>query len=234
MTYRLILCLFLSSGIVMQSTTAAVITPLNDKAKALYKEGLALKKSGNLEGALECFIGAIKRNSGFAGAYLEAARIHAQLENYQESIYYYQADLKIDSLQATAWYELGMICFNTQDFGAALRAFEKAGSQGIATDATFHFNIGVTCLQLQQIARGIKHLQAAQALHPADTQITHSLAHAYFRQGKYAAAIEQWNKVVQLEPQNAFAWFMLGKSYIEIGEREKGYALCDKATANSY
>jgi len=234
MTYRLILCLFLSSGIVMQSTTAAIVTPLNDKAKALYKEGLALKKSGNLEGALQCFMGAIKRNNSFAGAYLEAARIHAQLENYQESIYYYQADLKIDSLQATAWYEMGMICFNTQDFAAALLAFEKAGSQGITTDATFHFNMGVTCLQLQQTARGIKHLQTAETLNPADTQVIHNLAHAYFRLGKYAAAIEQWNKVVQLEPKNAFAWFMLGKSYIEMGEREKGYALCDKATTSSF
>jgi tetratricopeptide (TPR) repeat protein len=231
MTYRLILCLFLSSSITIQSAIAAVVPSIHDKAKDLYREGLAFKKSGNLERALECFVGAIARNNNLAGAYLEAARIHAQLENYRESIYYYQADLKIDSLQATAWYELGMICFNTQDFTTALIAFEKAGSLGIGTDATFHFNMGVTCLQLKQTARGIKLLQAALTLNPADTQIMNNLAHAYFKQGNYPAAIEQWNRVVQLQPQNAFALFMLGKSYIELGEREKGTALCDSAVS---
>lgn len=45
----------------------------------------------------------------------------------------------------------------------------------------------------------------------------------------YKRAIVQWKKVLHLQPGNAFAMFMLGKSYMGAGEATTGAAWCDKA-----
>jgi hypothetical protein len=54
-------------------------------------------------------------------------------------------------------------------------------------------------------------------------------AHALYNKGLFKRAIVQWKKVLRLQPTNAFAMFMLGKSYMGAGEQVKGEALCDQA-----
>ncbi|HEY9259830.1 MAG TPA: hypothetical protein VIP81_17800 [Chitinophaga sp.] len=54
-------------------------------------------------------------------------------------------------------------------------------------------------------------------------------AHDLYNKGHFKRAIVQWKKVLHLQPTNAFAMFMLGKSYMGAGEQEKGETLCDQA-----
>lgn len=56
-------------------------------------------------------------------------------------------------------------------------------------------------------------------------------AHELYDKRLFKQAIVQWKKVLHLQPTNAFAMFMLGKSYMGAGEQEKGEALCDQAIA---
>ena len=58
-------------------------------------------------------------------------------------------------------------------------------------------------------------------------------AHNLYNRKQYKRAVVQWKKVLQLQPGNAFALFMLGKSYMNMGRKEKGEALCDEAIACS-
>ncbi|MEV4883530.1 hypothetical protein MRBLMN1_002034 [Chitinophaga ginsengisegetis] len=55
------------------------------------------------------------------------------------------------------------------------------------------------------------------------------LAHDLYERKLFKQAIVQWKKVLHLQPTNAFAMFMLGKSYMGAGEQEKGEHLCDEA-----
>ncbi|WP_147323425.1 tetratricopeptide repeat protein [Chitinophaga silvatica] len=55
------------------------------------------------------------------------------------------------------------------------------------------------------------------------------LAHDLYSKGFFKKAIVQWKKVLDLQPCNAFAMFMLGKSYMGVGKFKKGTALCDQA-----
>lgn len=54
-------------------------------------------------------------------------------------------------------------------------------------------------------------------------------AHDLYERKLFKQAIVQWKKVLHLQPTNAFAMFMLGKSYMGAGEKEKGEDLCDQA-----
>lgn len=55
------------------------------------------------------------------------------------------------------------------------------------------------------------------------------LAHSLYEKKLFKRAIVQWKKVLHLQPINAFAMFMLGKSYMGAGDQEKGERLCDEA-----
>ena len=59
------------------------------------------------------------------------------------------------------------------------------------------------------------------------------LAHDLYDRKLFKRAITQWRKVLRMQPDNAFAMFMLGKSYMGMGKKERGEALCDKAIKNS-
>ncbi len=298
MTFRLILCLYVVMLISAINTATAVhLSGWRDKARNLYREGIAFRKSGRQEAARQCFAAAIKADSGYTAAYsalgdiyferksyadalgycrkaqelgaanmsrqiglsfyylrqydnaLEAlqqarreepgnitvpyqlAQLYAQLGHYRESINAYQEVLSIDSMHTVAWYELGMMSFNMADFEGAVRSFGKAAALGCKQDAVFLFNTGVAWLRLEQTDKGIAYLRKAQQLQPDDEQILFNLAHACYNKGDFDAAIVQWENVLRLQPTNAFVMFMLGKSYMGKGDREKGMALCDKATA---
>lgn len=159
-----ILCLLFLAVILVQPILAYAHP--RDKAKALYKEGLALKRSGKLTAALKRFHAAIQHDNAFTAAYLELGQVYALMENYRQSIYYYQQLLKTGGTENTS---------------------------------------------------------------PEDLQVIHELGHVYYYEGNYKAAVALWTKLLSLQPQNYFAMFMLGKSYIGSGEQTKGEELCDKA-----
>ncbi len=157
-----ILCLLFLAVMLMQPAWSHP----RDKAKTLYKEGMAFKRSGKLDAALKCFHAAIQHDNAFTAAYLELGQIYAQMENHRQSTYYYQQLLKTDGLAGTS---------------------------------------------------------------PEDMQVMHNLGHVYYYEGNYKAAVALWTKLLSIQPENYFAMFMLGKSYIGSGERAKGEELCDKA-----
>lgn len=161
-----ILCLLLLAVVLIMPS--AIAHP-REKARLLYKEGLALKRSGKLTAALKYFHAAIRKDDGFAPAYLELGQIYALLENYRQSIYYYRKLINEDNLSSAG---------------------------------------------------------------PEDLQVIYHLGHVYYYEGNYKASAALWSRLLDLQPQNGFAMFMLGKSYIAAGEQTKGEELCDKATSS--
>lgn len=162
-----ILCLLLVAAALAQP----VLARPKDKARALYKEGIAFKRSGKLDAALKCFHAAIQQDNAYTAAYLELGQVYALMENYRLSIYYYKRLLKSGGTESTS---------------------------------------------------------------PEDLQVIHNLGHVYYYEGNYKAAVALWTKLLSLQPQNYFAMFMLGKSYIASGEQAKGAQLCDKAVEISH
>ncbi|RAJ83504.1 tetratricopeptide repeat protein [Chitinophaga dinghuensis] len=279
----------------IQPATAIHRNTSHDKSRQLVREGLALKKSGQLLAARERFLTAIQADANCAAAYSELgdsyfagkdyqhalqyslrakqlgvntattiiglsyyhlqqydnalevlqdaiqehpdnglllqklAQIQGQLGNYRESIHYYQRALTIDSSHAESWYQLGMMYFNDTDYPAATRAFDKAILHGYDQQALFCFHAGVAAMQCGQLDKSIQLLTKASALDPDNEQVLFNLAHANYRKENYPAAVDAWKAVLKHQPGNAFALFMLGKSYMGAGEKEKGERICDQA-----
>ncbi|PUZ22655.1 hypothetical protein DCC81_19675 [Chitinophaga parva] len=157
------------------------------------------------------------------------AQLCANNENYSASIRYYQQAIRVDSNRSQLHYELGMMYFNLGDYARAIHSFERAASLGQALNADYHYNLGVACLKLEQTSKGIAQLKAALDQRPRDIPTLYTLAHTLYNTQDFKEAIVQWNLLLSLQPNNAFALFMLGKSYMGAGDTAKGNALCDKA-----
>lgn len=157
------------------------------------------------------------------------ARLYAQEENYAAALRIYEEALKADSTSADLYLESGMMHFNMENYKNAAGAFEMAARYGASGDADLYVNLGVAYLQQAAYDEAISNLKKALQLRSADIRIMQQLAHAYFKQQSYAEAAMQWNRILVLQPQNAFAMFMLGKSYICSGEVVKGQQICDQA-----
>lgn len=157
------------------------------------------------------------------------AQIYATGEQYENSIHYYQLAIRADSNRSQLYYELGMMYFNTNDYAHAVTNFEHAAALGQTLNADYHYNLGVACIKLEQTVKGIAQLQAVLSQRPQDIPTIYTLAHTFYTKQEFKEAIEQWNLLLSLQPENAFAMFMLGKSYMGAGDTAKGSALCDKA-----
>jgi len=202
-----------------------------NKLKSLYKEGINCRQEGRLEDAGRCFREVLHRDSTYSAAWLQLAEICALEEDYQESVSCYQHYLRLDERQPDAWYTLGVLHFNFKDFPAAANAFERAAAYGYTTDADYYLHLGTAYLHTRETEKALKHLRTSLIIREDDPRPMQALAHHYYLSGDFISAILYWNKLLSIQPENAFALFMLGKSYIGKGEKEKGEALCDKALA---
>lgn len=130
------------------------------------------------------------------------------------------------------YYALGVIYFNNRQFAEAVSAFEEAGEKGYKRDADYYLHIGTACLQSKQYNKGIRYLHHCLDLRSKDTAAIQAIAQYSYVNGDYQQAIAYWQQLLNIQPENAFAMFMLGKSYIGHGEQQKGEQYCDRATAN--
>ena len=200
-----------------------------NKLKSLYKDGISYRHAGEFDAAKKCFKEILRRDSGYAPAYLQLAEISVLEEVYPESITWYREYLRLEDDQSSAWYAIGVLYFNTKDFRAAVYAFETATAKGRRQDADYCLTIGAAYLHIQQAEKGIEHLLTCLELRHDDTRALQALAHHYYLAAQYEAAVTYWDRLLRIQPANAFAMFLLGKSYIGKGELAKGEALCDKA-----
>jgi tetratricopeptide (TPR) repeat protein len=129
------------------------------------------------------------------------------------------------------YYALGVIYFNSRQFEDAVTAFEQAGDKGYKRDADYYLHLGNACMQMKQVGKAMHYLHHCLELHPKDTVAIQAMAQGSYQGGDYEQAIMYWQQLIDIQPKNAFAMFMLGKSYISHGERKKGEEWCDRATA---
>ena len=64
---------------------------------------------------------------------------------------------------------------------------------------------------------------------PTDINIITMLAEAYYDSKKYDEAIAWYDKLLQINANNAEAMYMMGMSFQKKGEKQKGQSICDKA-----
>ena len=158
-------------------------------------------------------------------------RSYIELERYEKAIPYYLKAADIDTSNARYMYELALIYYAVPNDMAAIKAFETAASRGWKQDADFDENLGYCYLNVKKFNEAISLFKRSLEKKPYNPSVQFVLAETYYKSGSYQAAIEQWDVLLQQDNRNAKALYMIGMSYLKMGQKEKGTALCDKAIA---
>lgn len=109
---------------------------------------------------------------------------------------------------------LGLMYYQTGNDERAMEAFRRAIrlKPGLFVPNLF---LGLECVKLKRFGEAIPHFKQAALASPSDLQVQLGLGQAYAGSGKTRLATAAYSRAVQLNPQNADAWYHLGVSYLE-------------------
>ena len=156
-------------------------------------------------------------------------RSYAEMQNYKQAIPYYQKAIEQDGSKYGWIYELGMIYYASNNNADALKYIKLAGEKGYPKDNGYLQNLGIASLDAGKFDEGIAILNDLLRKRPADLTLLDMVAHAYYDNGKYDNAMDNWDSILGYDKSNASALYMIGMCYIKKGDKGKGTQLCDKA-----
>ncbi len=114
-----------------------------------------------------------------------------------------------------AWFNLGVVALRQKQSADAIDAFTRAVE--LRPDyALAQLNLGALLLDAGQIQESVNHLLAAQKLEPGNISVYLNLGMALEKGNDPVDAIRAYERVLQLDPENAFA-----KSRFEFLKREQ-------------
>lgn len=88
-------------------------------------------------------------------------------------------------------------------------------------DAYTAFSEGMRLLADDNAHAAVIALEQARALEPAKGSVREALARAYFRTGRFAAAEQEFNATLDIEPVNDYAQYGVGLCRLRAGDRAR-------------
>jgi tetratricopeptide (TPR) repeat protein len=156
-------------------------------------------------------------------------RSYADMLNYKLAIPSYQKAIELDGTKYGWIYELGLICYASNDNKNALKYIQQAGDKGYPKDNGYMQNLGTAYLDVGNFDAGISVLTDLLKKRPSDFNLLDMVAEAYYNKGKFDDAMNYWDTILGYDKANASALYMIGMCYMKKGEKAKGTQLCDKA-----
>ena len=213
----------------------------NIEAHQLYLKGRYFwnKRTGpDLQTAIDYFQQAIEQDSNYALAYAGLADSHVLLPYYgagtlQQSIppakAAAQKALELDPTLAEPHSTLGLILYSAFDFSQSKKEFERAIALD-PNDATAHQWFGNGPLIVTgEFDRAIAEGKRAVELDPLSLVINTDLAVGYTMARHYPEAIEQFNKMVAMDPRFYYARWAFGLALQCNGQLPEAIAQYKKA-----
>ncbi len=208
-----------------------------------YFKGLYARNKwmdGSMRQAITHFQQAIAGDPRFAPAYAALAEAYVWLysglgvlpasETIPHARRAVEKALELDSTLADAHKVGALIAMNHDwDRTAAERGLTQALQFGPGSAATHLWNAWRLALIERQHAEALVELAEAERLDPLDLQVKTQIGYVHHFHHDIDRAIEQFEKVVNLEPSFAFAHYALGDAYTQKGEYDRAFAEFNRA-----
>jgi serine/threonine-protein kinase len=213
------------------------------KAHDAYLRGMySLNKwtDGPMRRAIADFREAIAHDPGFAPAYAALAEAYIWLYSgvgilsaaaaVPEARRAADMALELDPALADAHKVRGLIAMNHDwDHAEAARALTRAVELGPGSASAHLWNAWRLALLEQQHREALLELEESERLDPLDLQVKTLIGYVHYFRRDLDRAIQQFEKVLALEPSFAFAHYALGDAWTQRGQYERAFAEFDKA-----
>ena len=171
---------------------------------------------------------AIEKNAQDAYAAYTLGQTYLELEDEKNAIVQFQNAIELEP--KSQWmYELGLICYNQNDYKSALKYFEMAANKGYNKSNDFYENYGFAQVYSGDTENGIKTLNIVLQRKPNNKELMNNIAYAMYDSKKYNEALDYFTKLLNINPKDATTLYMAGLTFQKLGQKEKGQKICDNA-----
>ena len=179
----------------------SAFSQVNEDAKSLVKQGVALNDSGKYDDALAKYRLAVKTDSTYADAYYETAYTLTSTGKEKDAIPYLEKVLLLEPTAAGAYNMLGNIY---DDIGQPDKAVElyKKGMNVNPHYQRLPFNLAITYYKLGKYAESETAAIEAIKLDPKHASSQRIYGMATYKLKKRAYSLMAWCSFLLLEPQS--------------------------------
>lgn len=171
---------------------------------------------------------AVNKNAKDADAFYTLGRTYLELEDEKSAMEVFKKAIELTP--KSQWiYELGLICYNENDYKDAVKYFESAAESGYNKSNDFNENYGFAQLYSGDTENGIKTLNLVLDRKPNNKELLNNIANALYETKKYQEALDYFTRLLNINPKDARTLYMAGMTFQKLGQKEKGQKLCDDA-----
>lgn len=191
--------------------------------------GMSYYRTEDYGKALTFLQKAIKKNDKDAEALYTLGRTFLELEDEKNAIPQFQKAIFINQEKNVWMYELALIYYNQNDYKSALKYFNMAAESGYNKTNDFYENLGFAQIYSGEKGNGINTLLQILERKPNNKELLNNIANAMYETKQYEDALVYFQKLLELNPNDASSLFMAGMTFQKMGQKEKGQKICDKA-----
>lgn len=172
---------------------------------------------------------AINEDANDADAAYTLGRTYIELNDLKAAIPLYERAIQLEPKQTRWIYEMALINYNANNFPNAIKYFEMAKAAGLNQSLDFLENYGFALLYAGDINNGLKTLDEVMKKKPGNTSLLNDVAYTMYETKKYDQAIQFFEKLLIINPNDAKSLYMAGMCFQKTGQDKKGQKICDKA-----
>lgn len=136
-----------------------------------------------------------------------------------------QQEVKRDSTNAVAWFDVGLASAHLKQYSQAVHAFREAIRHQAEYDEAWHA-LGIAYANLKEYDNAIEAYGDALRIQPENGEAWYDLGNTHYALKHYAHAIHSYREALRIRPENAAAWYNLGITYEDLklyGEAAEAY-----------
>ncbi|MBN2655287.1 MAG: DUF3808 domain-containing protein [Nitrospirae bacterium] len=206
---------------------AAELAP--DSPVIIFNSGQLALAKGELEKAISLFKESIEKKPLFVKAYNALGEIYEQTGDMKTAIQYYEQAHNISPGSTERLITLSKLYAGTGKNEKAESLLKDAISNVREDLSTSNHLIGEMLLAKNDNEKALEMLLKAHQKNPQDIKIMFSLADAYRKTGKTQEALDVYDNMLRITPNNAAIHYNIGKAYIEMGVKNKAIQAMKKA-----
>lgn len=153
----------------------------------------------------------------------EVQQLYAQAKSAQQqndiptAIAKYREMIRLAPHLAAAYNNLGMLYFNEHDYARTAEVLRR-GLELNPDMPSASAMLGMSYFQLGESEKAELSLRAALRANPNDDQVEMTLCRVLINARKLDEATTYLNRFLERNPKNQEAWYMLGKTYLQLSE----------------
>ncbi|MCK4463197.1 MAG: tetratricopeptide repeat protein [Candidatus Omnitrophica bacterium] len=200
-------------------------------ALAYYNCGIAYNQIGHHGEAIECYKKVIMFNPSHAECYNNLALSYDKLHQHNKAIDYYTKAIEIDANEPVPYENIGICYYKLSRYDEAKKSIQKA-KELYNMKGDYQKNQDMDILLTDISCRESKEVRPSDfnsMQNGKNEEYYINQGNIYLDAGQYKKAIDEYKKVINVNPSFTPAYFNLGIAYTTLGEEDNALEAYQKA-----